>query len=248
MKEAKKRKRIWLRILMGALGTIIAAAVAVTAWQWNNIDALLKSRKYTNEQLEQMLEDNEAKTAEILEKLPVETLRPLTEEERDKLIRGEILEDEAVALIMSPPSSQPEDDHMENHIDASRPNENQTPPSRPPQDDGGRRVAEQLARIYILRDLMSVNLESMFSRAKAEYAALPPQEHTSAKKRQIALTYLNEAAALENNCDAQMNAILTDLEAALKDCGGDTGVVSEIRQAYKSEKISKKAYYINKYL
>ncbi|MDR0491830.1 MAG: hypothetical protein LBH28_11370 [Oscillospiraceae bacterium] len=245
MEKKKKRKRKWLRILLSALGVILITAVAVTIWQWNNISALITSRKYTTEELGQMLEDNEAKTEAILDKLPTESLRPLTEDEKEKLKSGELLEDEAVALVMSP-ALPPEPGGVKQ---TETPEPEASKPEAPYElGEGELKVAEQIARIYVLRDLMTANLDSLFSRAKDEYSSHPPEERTGVKRQQIAMKYLGEATSLENSCDAQMDAILKDLEGVLKDFGGDTSVVPEIRQAYRNEKMTKKAYYLNRYL
>jgi hypothetical protein len=179
------------------------------------------------------LEDNEARTVAILDRLPIVPLRQLTDDEKAQLSSGEITENEAAALMISAP--EPVGD------------ETDTPTEKPP-TEVEQKVSEQIARIYVLRDVMTSKIEGLLARAKAEYDALPAEERTNAKKQELGMKYLSEADTLESGCDAQMEALLKDLTNILKDYGGDTGIISEIRQAYKDEKITKKSYYLSKYM
>jgi len=56
-----------------------------------------------------------------------------------------------------------------------------------------------------------------------------------------------EATALEAECDAQFNALLRELRAALAANGLDQSLASSVRQYYASEKSLLKAQYLSKY-
>ncbi|GHU50101.1 hypothetical protein FACS1894127_4800 [Clostridia bacterium] len=254
----KKKRRIWLRVVLIALGVITLSIGALAVWQQDNINAFMASRQHSSEELAQQLEDNEARTAAILDRLPLVSFRPLTDDEKAKLSSGELTENEAAALMIVAGGSssgnntsgditdRTTDITIEESADITI-EESAVPTAKPP-TEVEQKVSEQIARIYVLRDVMTAKLDSLLSRAKAEYSAIPSQGRTNAKKQEIGAKYLLEAQSMEAGCDAQMDTILKDLTKILKDYGGDTGIVSEIRKVYKDEKVTKKSYYLSKYM
>lgn len=56
------------------------------------------------------------------------------------------------------------------------------------------------------------------------------------------------AANLESACDANVNAVISELKSILSAAGRDMSLVSSIQTAYNNEKQLKKAYYINMYV
>ena len=97
------------------------------------------------------------------------------------------------------------------------------------------------AQLYALESAMKGKMNSMAASVKAEYAALPAEEKTSAKRTQLVSSKLDEAEALESECDAAVDTILSNMESELKTVGGDTSSVSQMREYYESEKASQKA-------
>ena len=57
--------------------------------------------------------------------------------------------------------------------------------------------------------------------------------------------YIKRAGALESNCDSRMEEILARISAHIKEDGGDSSIVNEIREVYENEKALKKAYYLS---
>ena len=80
--------------------------------------------------------------------------------------------------------------------------------------------------------------------AKAEYGALSPEQREK-QKNSLASKYIGLAGSLEANCDSQMEAILSRIQKHLKENGGDTSLVKEIRKVYENEKALKKSYYMS---
>jgi hypothetical protein len=250
---AAKRRILALRIILGA---VALAAVIVVVWQWNNIGAFIDSRRYSSADLEKMLSQNEKDTEAILERLPYVTLRPLTDDEKAQLRNGELTEDEVVERILSlavPGSGGPSagvdtaPDPGANTDAAGTPAASPVPSPSAPGDEKTERIAALVARVYVLRESMTGQLEGIVNAAKAEYNALPGEQRTGAKKGEFATRCLRQAAALERQSDATVDTILKEMETLLKETGGDTGLVGEIRQAYANEKALKKSYFINQY-
>jgi hypothetical protein len=239
-----------LRIIFGA---VALAAVIVAVWQWDNIGAFVASRRYSSDELEKMLSENEKDTETILERLPYVTLRPLTDDEKVQLRSGELTEDEVVERILAlsvPAASAGVDTAPKpgaNPAATDTPTASPAPSPPAPGDEKAERIATLVARIYVLRESMTGQLEGIVGAAKAEYNALPKEQRTDAKKAEFATRCLRQAAALERQSDATVDTILKEMEPLLRETGGDTGLVGEIRRAYANEKSLKKSYFINQY-
>lgn len=249
MKEKRKRRKLPI-VLLSVFGVIVIAVSVVAVLQWNNVQAFIAFRRYSTIELEQKITDNDARTELILDKLPHINVRPLTEGEKEKLHSGDLTHDDAVRLIMKPlPRITIEDDAIP---ESSEPELPETPeptetPEAPVVDEKLERIAELIAEIYVLRETMTGRLDGILQSAKSEYGSLRKEERTDSKKQDMAVKYFNEASDLEYACDTQMNNILTELYTLLKEKGGDTGIVAEIRQAYTDEKYLKKSYYLSQY-
>ncbi|MDR0382243.1 MAG: hypothetical protein LBH86_09680 [Oscillospiraceae bacterium] len=269
MRKSRKRKnRRLLKVLLGLLGVVVLAAAAVTVWQWDNLGALMFSRQHSATELEGLLAAHEKNTETILAQLPYVSLRPLTEEEKAQLSRGELTEDEAAERILGRPA--PGADLTGTNPDvpaantdpgtpanASAPGADTepsrapdaAPPSPPPApaDEKQAQISTLIARVYVLRESMTGQLEGIVGRAKAEYGALPKSQRTDVKKGEFATRCLREAAALERQCDATVDTILKELDTLLRETGGDASLVPSIRRAYAEEKSLKKSYFIKTY-
>ena len=97
------------------------------------------------------------------------------------------------------------------------------------------------SQLYALEGTLNGKINSIVSSAKAEYAALPASDRNSSSKASIVSSKIDEAAALEDSCDAAVDTILSNMQSELKAAGGDTSAVSQLREYYESEKASKKA-------
>lgn len=102
------------------------------------------------------------------------------------------------------------------------------------------RVRELIQEVYSLRDYYVSKLSAMEASAKAEYLALPEEEHTQENKESIATNYINAAYSLESECDAKIDAICTELGELLMDTGDDFSIINKVRYTYASEKASMK--------
>lgn len=109
------------------------------------------------------------------------------------------------------------------------------------------RIDELIARVYALRDHYTGQLASIEAGGIAEYRALPEEEKTESRKKNIALSCADRAYALEGECDSQMDDICRELGLLIIDVGGDMDLVNEVRYAYASEKASVKNSYFSRY-
>ena len=82
------------------------------------------------------------------------------------------------------------------------------------------------------------------NQAIAEYKTVVKQEQGKSKLVGMVKRYLATGLDMEKQCDAQIEAIIIRLEAALRDSGGDLSVAQTVYDTYVNEKSLKKAWYM----
>lgn len=113
--------------------------------------------------------------------------------------------------------------------------------------DVDKRTAELVTRMYVLKSEYTSQVEGIVSAMKAEYSKLPPEQRNFSAKRTIATSYLGTINAMEAQCDAQVNAIVTELRQLLRANGRDEAIADSILSTYAREKENTKAYYLSTY-
>lgn len=114
--------------------------------------------------------------------------------------------------------------------------------------EANNRISLLIARMYVLKAKFTLALKTLETSVKDEYLALPESGRTSSAKRSITSKALYQVADLEEECDAEVNKIIVEIESLLKSSGQDLSLSDAIKSAYKSEKENTKAYYVNRYL
>ncbi len=103
-----------------------------------------------------------------------------------------------------------------------------------------------IAKLYVLKGSYVAKLDTLESEGIAEYANTP-NKNTSWKASMIS-KYSGKVAALEGECDAKFEAIVSELKTELEKNGEDTSIIKTIRSTYEKEKQIKKANYLNTYM
>lgn len=228
------KKRI---ILLIVLGLLVCGAAALWRWQGENLRALQAARKYSDDELSAMEEENQRQIDSILTRLPEESKVTMPQEVKDQLERGEISQEEAISAIVQESGSGQQTQEQEPSGDAAQ-QETET---------AKKRIAELVAEVYVLQASYTSQLSQMESEAIAGYRALPASERTKAKQVALAMDYFSKISAMESSCDGQMAAIAGEMKQLLAQTGGDTSVAEEMLTAYQQEKAVQKAQYISKY-
>lgn len=103
------------------------------------------------------------------------------------------------------------------------------------------RIQELIDKVYSMRSYYVSQLDSIHETAMHSFWSLPKEQRTMDTKKQMALGFIDQASALEKNCDGQMDEILSELKMILSEEGQDTSVCNRIARAYAQEKQIKKA-------
>ena len=124
------------------------------------------------------------------------------------------------------------------------------PPTVPPSTEGEdlqARIDALIEEVYALKDYYIAKLAYLENEAREKYNALPEDQRTSEKRRSMALNCVDEAYALENECDRRMNEICSELSYLLLKTDGRMNLVNDIRYAYAKEKEQAKSAFLEKY-
>ena len=116
-----------------------------------------------------------------------------------------------------------------------------------PEADYDALISEKVAQLYVIKSNFYGQVNTERARYKAMFLQLPKNEQTRARIAEIVKECVPQGVAMEKECDAQVNEVLKELKALLKEAGRDTSLADSIKSAYESEKKSMKAKLINKY-
>ena len=257
MRRRRTQNRRGRRALL--LGGLLVLALALLAsWQWPNIQAGLYYLQYSPQELEQRASQSQELLREDIDRSLDLSVQPLSPEDRDRLLRGEMTEDEAVAAMTGGSAATPptESNREQQPVTESWSLETADPAGSalpaeeaqlaPEQEDAARRerLSQLVARVYVLRDVFKGKLEAIKNQAAAEYTALPAEKRTKTAKLKLAAACMEQAYALEGQCDSEMDAILEEMNTLLTALEEDTALVDEVKAAYAEEKAVTKAYYL----
>ena len=262
----KKFYKILIAVLL-----ILATVVSYFVVRYQSlIKVVWNGFTLSTQRLESLKNDNEKKTKEIVEKLGIQTVKPLTEEQQDELMKGNLSKEDAIDIVLGKKTLD-EKTSDEKNVDSKgeeiktdgkipekneNPTEEKTPPKKEQnknpseQDKANERISNLIGEIYVLKAQFTGELKNVEAWVLSEYKKLTPEQKAPDKspaEQAIGKIMLNRVTALEADCDAKMKAILSELKTLLQKTGQDVSIVSQIRDAYENEKQITKSYYISKY-
>ncbi len=244
------------RIICGILLFVVVCVGIVAVWQRDNIGAMIAGFRYSQEELEDKLAQNDQAIKDAMQMVPDVSIRDITEEDKQALKDGTITKEELIQNLVKP--SQPPQQEgsgqaqltpkQEGPGQAQQPpkQEEPAPPQVPPEqsDPLQEQVSDIIAEVYVLREEFLIKLDSLMSQAKQRYLALPKEERVASKLVGLVGDYMAEGLAMEKECDAQVEQIVARLEAVLLESNGDLSIADKVYESYVEEKSLKKAWYM----
>lgn len=253
------------KIILSAVAVVFVSVVILTVWQWDNICAFIDGVRYDEQQLEQKAVQSQEEVDRRMEEASVSVV-PLTPEQDKALQNGDITEEDAIAIMTGKISF--EDAVKENNVS----NNEKKPEQIPSNSDNNAQqgdinqdglssentdnaqdvdydslISEKVANLYVIKSNFYGQFNAEWARHKAMFLQLPKNEQTRTRIAQIVKECIPRGAAMEKECDAQVNEVLSELKALLKQAGRDTSLADSIKSAYDSEKKAMKSKLINKY-
>lgn len=257
-----KRKKVFLCIGASILLLVVAAVLL-------NLDTILMFKDgifETQESINQKKEAEEIRQEEALKEAGVSNVRPLTEEETNELNNGNLSEEDAVKIITGqatleeikkgqnseenkPSREDPKNEEQEKDDSFYEKQPGETKPSFDDEKatELNNKIAELIGKIYIIEARFTSEINALEDWAVSEYNKTPKPEK-AAKKKELAATGFPKLTALEKSCDAEVNAVLSELSEVLKSAGQSTEIVNQIKSAYTNKKKLTKSYYISEYM
>ena len=108
-------------------------------------------------------------------------------------------------------------------------------------------ISEKVAMLYVIKSNFTSTIESKRLALKADFLTLPKKERTREKRAEIVTAHIAEGARMEKECDAQVDALISELKVLLEKSGRDMSLADSIMDSYKAEKKALKSFMINKY-
>lgn len=256
MSRKTSGKRIALKVVLLVFGILVLLCLGVLLWQKDNITALVDATKYSQDDIQQQMADNKAEIAQSLEEYNAPAIRDFTPEEEEKIRRGELSVDEAVARILEESGvtlngGAASDGNSYNSADVSdnsvRQDSGAVKAGRGNVDAGkdgsagaADIVSEYAVKMYKLKAEYLGQIGNLVEQAKAD-------KKNGASLKSLASKYLSRAASLESQADSEVEKILSELSAELKAKNASTAIVDTMRSSYRKEKSLKKSYYLSLY-
>lgn len=197
---------------------LILASLAV--WQRENIKIFLVSINHSAQTIDAMVLENEQQINRILNELADGNMHALSDDEIERLLSGELSEEEAIKIIMNKTDDSSQSDSKIDNI---------------------------ISRMFLLRAEYVKRLTTLENKAKSNAKEVFRQKTSVSEKLAFIEKYTTIGVNLEKECDARMKSLVRELETELETLGKDTAVISEVREYYKIEKKLKKSQLLSKY-
>ena len=237
----------WWKLLLAAV-LVLALVLAGLAWrQQENLKAVRDALRYSQEELEQQLADNQQTIRDAVDAAPEVSVREVTDEERQALRDGTVTREELIESLLNTEGAEAVSEPPVSYTVPEQPAETAEPAElpKPAEQVYQRELSALIAKVYVLREEYTMALDDMYDAAKADYNALPEEKRTKRDLINLAGSYLDQANALEAQCDSQMDEIVTAMESLIRANGGDMALVDKVVYTYANEKSLKKAWYMS---
>ena len=237
----------WWKLLLAAV-LVLALVLAGLAWrQQENLKAVRDALRYSQEELEQQLADNQQTIRDAVDAAPEVSVREVTDEERQALRDGTVTREELIESLLNTEGAEAVSEPPVSYTVPEQPAETAEPAElpKPAEQVYQRELSALIAKVYVLREEYTMALDDMYDAAKADYNALSEEKRSKWYLISLAGSYLDRANALEAQCDSQMDEIVTAMESLIRANGGDMALVDKVVYTYANEKSLKKAWYMS---
>ncbi|MBE6965772.1 MAG: hypothetical protein E7441_07040 [Ruminococcaceae bacterium] len=116
------------------------------------------------------------------------------------------------------------------------------------QEEGKTYLKRCREELYACEAALVSRVGGMKNEVLAEWRALPKEQRTSRKKREMIISGVSRCLSLEGEIDGKVKGIIAKYKARAAEAGESTDEITALWDEYKAKKASTKAYYLNKYL
>lgn len=217
------------KILLGIVLTILVAVVVIGIWQRNNIAAVVKSVSKSQEEIAGELNSSKKQLENELSEKYTTIVSDFTAEEERQIMKGELSIEEVKSRLDRKYEEKKNSSSAVTSLQSA---------------EVDKLIGDKVIELYSLKAYYLGQLGQIEASVKKDYIAMPEEKRNLVGKQELVTKYMGTALSLMNQCDAQVNELLSGLEKSLKKLNGDTAIIKTIRDAYENEKALKKAYYL----
>ena len=170
----------WWKLLLAAV-LVLALVLAGLAWrQQENLKAVRDALRYSQEELEQQLADNQQTIRDAVDAAPEVSVREVTDEERQALRDGTVTREELIESLLNTEGAEAVSEPPVSYTVPEQPAETAEPAElpKPAEQVYQRELSALIAKVYVLREEYTMALDDMYDAAKADYNALPEEKRT----------------------------------------------------------------------
>ena len=247
MKRLKNKKTSTIIVLVILFILLVGFAAAGHLAYKNRNSLMAVYYMYTNKvsDLEQNKQNTDEKAMNAIKEYGIENVRPLTDDETEKLTSGELTEEEALDMILGK-----EEDAGSASGENPSGNNEQSGNTSAGNSEKDEEIAQLIGQMYVLKAKFTNELAAIEKWVEDQYW-IYTKEYGEGNvpyniKAKIGKAAYAKALELETNCDNQVNDILSRLTVLLEETGQSTNLVTEIKAAYENEKILAKTQYMSK--
>lgn len=225
--SGKKPRRLRRTTVLIILGVIVVSIAWLGILQRNNLKALYLAATSDTETLKQKQEEQDKQREELLHQYG--------------LSKPDVSQPEGTAEDSGDGSTAAEDGTGTSQTPAQEP---AVTPSQEPEQSSDQMQAQlqsYVDQLYQVEAKYREFLSEMIEATKEEFWSLPHDQQTKENKLTIVQSKMDGLIAQENACDAEVEKILSDMQATLKQYGQSNELVDEIRTYYQESKATWKA-------
>ncbi len=246
-----KKRYIVLLIILAFLLVVLTIGGVWVYKNWNTVTTMYYVFTGKTEQVQTNKVDTDKRAEEAIKDFGIDSIRPLNEEEIEKLKSGELTEEEAIKIVLGKTDEISNTSTSQNSTNSNKDNSTTDKKELTSEEikQKNDEIASLIGKMYVLKAKFNSELASVESWVHSEYAKyrkLYEGEVPSSEKMKIGSAAYSKALSLEADCDGQVKGILDNLTVLLKETGQNTNLVSEIQAAYENEKMVAKSLYMSK--
>lgn len=231
------------KVLLISILVLAVALSSVLIWQRENISALMNGMKYSPEEIAIQLDSKREELKTEVEKYTSSSIRDLSAEDEEKLLKGQITLEE-----LSEKYNLPLDVMKDENTDTSDEMEIvESKDEKGSAEEIDKVISNSVSRMYALKAKYVSKLGELERTVYDEYLKLPKEKQNASGKKELVTKNLNYVADLEHRCDNEVAEVINKLEKELKRLNGNTEIIDILNDAYKNEKELKKSYYLSLY-
>lgn len=218
-----------LKTLLVIILILVIALVGILLWQRKNIESILMGVSQNSEQIEKKRNENQETLVGDVNDYMDTPAREMTEEEIEKIERGETTAAEVYQKIFEEKNKETENTAQDTK-------------------DKDKIISQYMSDLYRLQNEYTAKAEATIAQGARYYESIKKHPQDAKARASTITKFTSVVRNLEKECDSEVETVIKNMKADLNAIGADTSIIASVRATYANEKQLKLSYYSNKYL